>query len=332
MHVYYFITPVTVSPGHNPGCSFITYGAKYLISQADPGSALLDVSITEHSKQSWDILLDQAHCLVFAGNPRYNPSDVRSYWDYDIWDHIQAAQMRGILVADLWGGSAYSLPLQSIDAMASDMLRFSRNKRTLSFQSKLDMVTTRDPCAQHILSSVRSDCALFPCSSFWASRWACVSSTSRPYNCVVLRYVKDEPWVIESLFVLSQILARDRKTFFLCHAGYEYWWAKEHFPDIKNLICIFDPLSLLKFYAQCDKVISMRLHGSIPALSLGCQVINVATDSRCLAFDYFGFHSVPYTALKHSISDLSYSQFHSLSVPGPGEFISLFKSNIVSRL
>jgi len=332
MHVYYFITPISTGPGFNPGCSYITFGAKHLISQADPGSLFLDVSILSYSKQEWSILLDQAHCLVFAGNPRYNPSNVHSYWDYDIWDHIKQAQSRGILTADLWGGSAYPLPLKPIDVMATDMLTYDRNKHTLAAQSQLDLVTTRDPCAQLITSTVRHDAQLFPCSSYWASSFLNIAPTHRPYNCVTLRYIEGQPSVVKSLHNLSQVLATEKRTFFLCHAGFEYWWAKTNLPEIRNIICIFDPISLLKFYSMCDKVISMRLHGSIPALSLGCNVINVATDSRCLAFDNFGCSSVPYTALDTLPNRL---EFHRLSPPhrpDPKNFLTLFRQKIVSRL
>jgi len=332
MHKYYFITPISTGPGFNPGCSYITLGAKHLISHADPGSLFLDVSILGYSKQEWDLLLDQADCLVFAGNPRYNPSNVHSYWDYDIWDHIRNAQSKGILTADLWGGSAYPLPLKDIDTMARDMLTYDRNKHTLAAQSKLDIVTTRDPCAQLIASTARKDVHLFPCSSYWASTFLKITPNNRPYNCVVLRYIEGQPWVIKSLHTLSQILAREKRTFYVCHAGHEYWWAKKNFPGIHNLVCIFDPTSLLKFYAMCDKVISMRLHGSIPALSLGCNVINVATDSRCLTFDNLGFASVPYTALEDLPHNLSFHRILKPSAPDPKNFVTLFRQKIVSTL
>lgn len=332
MHVYYFITPVTNSPGHNAGCSFITYGCKYLIARADPDSVFLDVSITEHSTQSWDLLLDQAQVVVFAGNPRYNNSNVRSYWDYDIWDHLKRARSKGILVADLFGGSACPLPLKPIEDMTAEILLYERNTRTLSFQRELDMVVTRDALAHSVLSTVRDDAYEFPCSSFWAPSYAGVTAGPRPYNCVVLRYIQDCPGVIESLYSLAQVLSREKKTYFLCHAGFEYWWAKKHLPDIKNLICIFDPLSLLKFYSMCDKVISMRLHGSIPALALGCKVINVATDSRCLAFDYFGLSSLPYTELDFLREPLHFSTFLVSDYAYADKFISLFRDKIVGRL
>lgn len=332
MHVYYFITPISTGPGFNPGCSYITLGAKHLISQADPGSLFLDVSILSYSKQEWSLLLDQAHCLVFAGNPRYNPSNVHSYWDYDIWDHIKQAQSKGILTADLWGGSAYPLPLKSITSMATDMLTYDRNKHTLAAQSQLDLVTTRDPCSQIIASTARADVHLFPCSSYWASKFLHITPTLRPYNCVTLRYIEGHEPLIKSLHNLALILAKEKRTFFLCHAGYEYWWAKKNLPEIRNMICIFDPTALLKFYSRCDKVISMRLHGSIPALSLGCNVINVATDSRCLAFDNFGLASVPYTDLPTLPDHLDFHRLSHPNLPDPENFITLFRQKIVSRL
>jgi len=332
MHVYYFITPVANSPGHNAGCSYITQGCKFLIDSIDPGSVFLDVSITSHSPQSWRILLDQADVLIFAGNPRYNPSDVRSYWDYDVWDYIKAAHDKGILVADLFGGSAYQLPLISVSDMANDMLRYSRNQRTLSYQKDVDLITTRDPCAQAIVSTIRPDSALLQCSTFWAASWVKVLARPKRYNAVVLRYIKDEPWVIEALRNVAQVLAKEKTTYFLCHAGYEYWWAKENLPDLHNVICIFDPRSLLDFYSECDKVVSMRLHASIPALSLGCQVINIATDSRCQAFDNFGFSSVPYTSLRALPHTMVFNRLDAGFQTTASAFHDLFRDKILSRL
>jgi len=332
MHVYYFITPTANSPGHNAGCSYITYGCKYLISQVDPEFLFLDVPITEHSQQEWDILLDQADALIFAGNPRYNPSDTRSYWDYDIWNHIEAAQKKGILVADLYGGSAYNLPFIPVADMVKDMLRYSRNQHTLSYQAKVDMIITRDSPAQEIVKTVKPDSVLLHCSSFWAASWLKVDRQPKKYNCVVLRYIQNQPWVIEALYSIAQAMAQEKQTFFLCHAGYEYWWAKKHLPEIKNLICIFDPLSLLQFYARCDKVVSMRLHGSIPALSLGCQVVNIATDSRCLAYDNFGFSSVPYTELKVLSGSLNFDKTPVKVSQSIQDFKALFNEKIFERL
>jgi len=303
-----------------------------LIRSIDPDSVFLDVSITSHSPQSWEILLDQANVLVFAGNPRYNPSDVHSYWDYDIWDYIKSAHDKGILVADLFGGSAYNLPLISVTDMAKDMLRYGRNQRTLSYQKDIDLITTRDPCAQAIVSTVRPDSALLQCSSFWASSWLQVQPQPKAYNCVVLRYIKDEPWVIEALHNVASILSKEKRTYFLCHAGYEYWWAKKNFPDLHNVICIFDPQSLLEFYSQCDKVVSMRLHGSIPALSLGCQVINIATDSRCQAFDNFGFSSFPYTSLRDLPGSMEFNSLPSHFQSTLEKFQGIFRDKILRRL
>lgn len=331
MHKYYLVTPLTNAPSFDPGVTFITHGCKHLISLADPDAYFFHISNTSYSKPDWDILFDQADCLILSGNPLYDPTDIEVYWNFEIWDHVMEAHSRGIPIADLWGYSSHPLPVPDLEIMADRMLKTHRTKRLLEIQSRFDLIITRDLCAQVIASSMRQDVDALPCCSFWSHLYFNVKPRPRTFNAVTLRYMKGQEWILEPLHALSQILAKEKPTFIVCHTRYEYLWAREHLPQIQNLICIYDPISLLNFYSRCDKVISIRLHASIPALSLGCKVINLAIDTRSQALDLFNIPSIPYTELKNGSIPLDFNSMSFASLPPQDRFIERFQKEIISR-
>lgn len=332
MHKYFLITPQLFASDHDPGVTFITHGCRYLISQADPDALFLPISNIWHSAPDWKLLFDQADCLVLAGSPLYDPSDIQVYWNYDIWKHVDLARSRGIPVVDLWGYSSHPFPLPDLDTMAQTILTTHRTQRLLKIQKHFNMIITRDLCSQLIASSMRQDVSALPCCSFWAHRYFNVSSIERSFNCVTLRHRPGQEWLIEPLHALAHELSKDKPTYLVCHTRHEYWWFKKNFPDPEHLICIYDPKSLLEFYARCDKVISIRLHATIPALSLGCNVINLSVDARSQALDLYDIPSTPYTDLKQGPIDLVFHNLNDRPPPSRDYFIERFKDEIVWRL
>lgn len=330
MHRYYFLTPLRNAPNIDPGVTFITHGCKYLISQADPDALFFPISNTEYSQADWDLFYDQADALILAGNPLYDPDDIHVYWNYEIWDHVNQAQARGIPIADLWGYSSFPLPAPELKAMAEQLLTNSMTKRVLEIQSRFNMIITRDLCAQLVASSMRQDVDALPCCSYWAHRYFNVSPKTREFNCITIRWREGYQWTLKPLYALSHTLAQETPTFLLCHTAVEYWWAKGQLPEAENLICIFDPRSLLNFYSRCKNVISIRLHGSIPALSLGCNVINISIDTRSQALDLFNIPSIPYTDLKKPHIPLTFHSLEDRPTPPTKYFIDRFKEEISS--
>ncbi|GAH69767.1 unnamed protein product, partial [marine sediment metagenome] len=80
-----------------------------------------------------------------------------------------------------------------------------------------------------------------------------------------------------------------------------------------------------------DKVISIRLHASIPALSLGCKVINLSIDTRSDALELFNISSVPYTELADSQIRLDFKTMDELTPAFVDYFVKSFQENIISR-
>jgi len=215
--------------------------------------------------------------------------------------------------------------------MAAEILKTRRTQRLLDIQSRFSMIVTRDLCAQLIASSRRQDVDALPCCSFWAHRYFNVARKTSEFNSITLRHEPGHEWLLPPLHSLSQLMAQEKPTFLTCHTRHEYWWAKKHLPKADNLLCIYDPRSLLDFYSRCEHVISIRLHASIPALSLGCNVINLSIDTRSQALDLFNVPSVPYTALKKGPLPLNFSTFNDRPNPPTKHFVDRFREQIVSR-
>lgn len=331
MHIYYLICPNSVGLNYNPGVSFISYGCRYLIKQADPEALFIPVSNIIHSQASWDILLEQADCLVLPGGSLFDPSDISVYWNDQVWAHISQAINKGILFADLWGYASYPFPPQSVLKSAADILAQPRTLRVLEVQKKAACVIPRDILAENIISTILPDVKALPCASFWSPDFFHIKSSLRLYNAVSVYPISRDRWFAESLYNISQVLSKEKPTFLICHTNLEYQWLRSFFPNATNIKCLFDPISLLDFYRKCYKVVSTRLHATIPAYALGCKVIYISFDSRSLALDQFGIPSVPYTSLKNGALPFRYTSLPDINPPDPGPFIDLFIEKIVSR-
>lgn len=331
MHIYYLICPNSVGLNYNPGVSLISYGCRYLIQQADPEALFIPVKNTSHSTASWNILFEQADCLVLPGGSLYDPSDISVYWNDTIWDDISSAQALGIPFADLWGYASYPFPIKPIEQSAADILSQPRTHHTLEVQRKAALIVPRDRLAQYIASTVQPDVQSLPCASFWSPDFFNIKPSVRLYNAISVFPISRARWFFDSLCSISRVLEKEKPTFLVCHTNTEYQWLRSFYPEATNIKCIFDPISLLNFYSKCDKVVSTRLHAAIPAFSLGCKVIYISFDSRSFALDLFGIPSVPYTDLRHGAMPFNYTSLSDTKSPDPAPFINLFREKIVSR-
>lgn len=331
MHVYYLISPDSIGLNFNPGVSLISYGCRYLIKQADPEAFFIPISNIGHSDPAWQLLFDQAHCLVLPGGSLYDPSEVQTYWNFDIWDHISKAQSHGIPFADLWGYSSYPYPAKPLHESAAEILLQYRTKRILTVQKETTLFITRDPLTQLIASTSNIPSESLPCASFWSPDFFNIKPSPPLYNCVSVFPIVRDKWFAQALFSIAQHLQKEKPTFLICHTNPEYEWLRSFFPDARNIKCLYDPSSLLDFYSHCDKVVSARLHATIPAFALNCKVIYISFDSRALALDLFHIPSIPYTDLLNGAIPFKYTSLSQTPQPDPRPFIDLFQKKIVSR-
>jgi len=332
MHKYYLITPTVTSPSFDPGCTFIRWGLRHLIKAADPKAVFLPCSDVNFDSSVWKLLYDQGSCLILAGIPLYMSGNVHCFWDWDIWPLAKAAVAHNIPVVDLFGYSKLSFPSSSPEVMSASLLDESRTHRTLDIQSLFSLIITRDTTSSIIASSAKPGVKALPCSGFWAAQFAGVKPRSREFNAVAIRYKPGDPWFLDPLYRISLDLGAPSRCFMVCHTAAEYWWAKAILPKDANLICLFDPFSLLDFYSRCEHVVSLRLHASIPALSLGCKVCNLSIDTRSDALDLIGVRSVPYTLLKKPPVSLDFQSLSPKAFPSSQPFIDLFQSQVIPVL
>jgi hypothetical protein len=325
MHVYYLVSPVETRPGYDPGCTLIRWGLRYLIKKADPDAQFLPLSDVKHDASDWALMYKQATALILSGNPLYLTGTIRCFWDWDIWEHISRALSRGIPVADLYGYAMLPLPESPPQLMAARLLKDPRNKRTLDVQKKFKLIITRDKCSQLIAMEVNPQAISLPCSAFWAARYAGIKPGPKTHSAVTIRYKPGEEWILKPLYQLARDLAAQLPTYIVCHTEPEYHWATKILPKDANLICLYDPFSLLDFYSRCKYLISTRLHATIPALSLGAKVLNLSIDTRSTALDLVDISSLPYTQLKHPNTTYHYRSMEPSQLPRSEAFTNLFR-------
>lgn len=329
MNNYFFLTSPRVGPDLNAGSHLISDGVKALIHFADPKAVLQDITLFNYRPIDWKIILSQAKGIFLCGNPRFAPGEHPYFWCTELLEHMKKAQATKIKIGDLFLGSAFPIPTLHTSAMATELLKSERNKKTQATLSTFDLVITRDPLSQKICSQLFDHSILLPDSTFWAKDFYHVQPGKKKHNCVTAPSLNCTPWLLKKLHEISKRLAKEKTTYFLCHAKNEYWLTRKTIPDIKNLIIIYDPDALLRFYADTDKLVSCRLHGSIPALSLGVNVINIAVDSRAFAYDQFGFRSVPYIDLKDKDIPLKFDHIDKNTRPSAQPFVEIFKHKII---
>lgn len=331
--VKYFVLgdPNTQNP--NPGDVFIKDGAKYLITQAEHDVPIFyDVSPFGRDDRVWNLLLNEADCLIIAGRPRLGLFCEKSYCDYFFWMDVMRAKEKGIVIADLWAGSCYP---------GWDVRRFlelCEGNETLAevirYESMLDYVVVRDAPARDLVAQKSSNVDLLPCSTYWAADWYGVEPKEKEMNAITFRALPEHEWVLSKLMAWHRQLLDERPTFFLAHGTPDYEWFLQCYGPNKYLVCIYDPRSLLEFYARVDKLVSFRVHGSIPALSLGARVFHIATDTRSLSLNEFGVEPVFFLELQNSgaLTESSFTLSALDKAAAREKFVNAFREKVASRV
>ena len=281
----------------NPGGRFIVDGIRWLIRQIDSNAIFLPVEMMEEDASGWDMVLAQADVLLLCGNPRFNLDERGVYWDLGIWRRITQACDAGIPFIDAWAGAAHPFPLLEPATMAEAIASLRKTKTILSYESRAAFCIARDRVAEELLKSCNEKVALLPCSAWHAIAEHGIVAEEKDCHCITLRHMPGYPWIIDRALAIQRELQQERPAYILTHEAADYHWIKAR-RQVLNLLCISDASSLLRFYARVDKLLSFRIHASIPALSLGARVCNVSMDSRSLTVNEFSIPSIPFTDLE----------------------------------
>lgn len=297
------VAPAGTSCRSNAGAHLLTAGIRWLIRQAVPGARFVTVEMLRDDPAQWSAAMT-CDALVLCGNPRFSAGDADAWWEHGIWDRLVAAQLAGIPVIDAWAGACLGLDAGTdLDADAARLEAIPRVRSALAHAGVIRGRITRDALAQRVYERAGLQSELLPCSSWWAHRELDVHAADepvdlRPYDAIVLLGMAGHAWMPAALRRLQATIEADdasRPCLLLATTWSDLLWARGAGLNTTQLVS--DPASLLRTYAQCRRVASLRIHASIPAASVGCAVATLGLDTRALACAPFRLTVTPFTAL-----------------------------------
>jgi len=295
------IITTSVRCDHNPGDTFICVGLQWLwehtLQRVLPW--LLINKFNQDIIKSRIPSIQEAGFLVFGGTPQYNNyKDWKFWYDDGLWTEVIIPNK--IPVAVLAGGSGFPdanmTPEQFADYCTSDPETVEIIKRraihALCF-------TTRDLHSHYLLNKIGIENKYLPCTATFAARYLPVP-TERPFialvppspNSLPDPYVtpgmtKEETVKTGWLELFRALQEQGKNPVMVCHWYREYELFKTELND-SELFYSNDYAAFLRFYTQCNTVISARLHGVLPAYGiLGTRAIGVSIDTRGHAVNIF---------------------------------------------
>lgn len=312
MAVYAMITQTLDSERVNPGTQFIVQGLMYLIKQADPDAVFFPVCQDAYITYEWFKVHEVADVLIFAGGPRMNNHPTsRQYCDWDIWSHIETAREdSGLPFMDLYMGASHYFPLPkeaNSRCLAQDMASIPKNAAILENYRKAALVIARDDVASAMIERNYAEVPVLPCASWWARQhWSLPRSAKKEWNAIVIRNLPGNEWIMARLEEMAGLMSNKRPVRMIAHSEADREWVEKSVSRTlgKDIEVISDSKELLEFYQKAGRVLSLRLHGTIVALSMGAQVHHLAVNSGAYALHPFGVKWTSYDALKKSSFDL----------------------------
>lgn len=277
------VTPTQAGgPNGNPGWVYITSGIKRHLRGLG-FTDFLAVDMMADDPAGWREARS-ADLLVMCGNPRFNATEERVWWDWGVWDRINATIGHGVPFFDAWAGSA--VPFGCKDPLGT-LLAVEKNRAVLAWESRATRLVARDKDTKALFDTIHPGAELLPCSSSLAPLELGVEPGEKAYSAVILRRMPGHKLKVREL---AESLPDP------CHLVAVNAQDAEAFRDLNPLL-IPDPVELLRFLARAGCVHSLRVHASIPAHALGADVVHYAIDSRADTVTPFGICVVPFTEL-----------------------------------
>lgn len=320
----YFLITDTNSENPNPGDIFIGRGIEYLLREAEAeleNIAIFNyVNLFEIKEAIWDRVYDEADYLILAGTPQFS-KEGKSHI-FDLLPYIKKAKDKGIITAALWVGSGFTNPDYTEDQAIERM--FKANMEWFpKYKEAFDLITVRDRITGKLFECAGMKVNQFCDSVFFAANYFGLEKKGNEVNLKVLRNL---PGHNEKLVeVLESIeLQKDRPTFYLCHSVTDYSAYKNLIK--KNLICVNNAKDLYDLYSRANEVVTLRIHGAVPAMNFGKKVMNIKIDSRDNILDYVGMKSTSiHTFEKNSIVVWSdYKDISQIKKADKARFINLW--------
>jgi hypothetical protein len=296
------VAPSDTACTSNAGAHMITAGIRQIVQDARRDASFVIVDMLQDHAEQW-AAARACDAVILCGNPRFSVSDFDAWWECGIWDRISACMDAGVRVIDGWGGACVGLDVpDDLDDQVQELLAIPRTRRVLKVARRLHGAITRDPLAARLyrLAGVE-EVHEAPCSS-WFARWNLGfrwdEHASTVPAAIILLAMRGHEWAPEALQRLAANLADEHGTPapFVATCWDDYAWAEE--VGLQPVLPVMDPQSLLRLYARTERLVSFRIHASIPAASLHRPVCTLAVDTRVSALAPFGLPAQPFTEIR----------------------------------
>ena len=294
---YYLITRVTIQD-NNPGDVLIGNGIEALLNEAEikQGNIAIFryVDIFGVREEQWEEIYREADYLILCGTPQLGEEREERF--LAIWPKIKEAKERGIITANLWCGVGAKGQVYDIDTIAEE--RYQTHKEDLeNYFPFFDLVIVRDEIIKRTLDNANIENNKFIDSVFYASNFWKQEKNKSLINIITLRRTGDQDNLVAERAKKIKF-DNNKPTIYIVHNIKGYIAYKDYF-NTDELFCVDTAKGLQKIYSYADQVISMRIHGSVSALSFGASVCNICIDARSNILETVGVGSIPFDSFLH---------------------------------
>lgn len=282
----------------NPGDIWIGNGIEWLITQACIQKDIIPVfsyvSLFERSENIWKMSEERADVVVVCGTPQFN-SDGGSTHFTPLLKPLTHMKNSGKKLYNLYCGSGTTSHNYGDENYLVKIMGEPSKDIIKLYGELFDLIITRDIITHKLLLTQGTKNEQLLCSVFYAINYYGVTPKTPKWNLIVLRGKGDIFLATRrknAALQYEKSLDSNYPTFYVLHGIEEYEiWIKAGLPK-ERVICSTSPKELLEIYASANQVISQRVHGSVPAISLRKKVANIATDSRSKILEYVGINSI----------------------------------------
>lgn len=289
----YTLITETNTDGSNPGDIMIGQGIEHLLRSFEERRDHRAFPLINHQRifasdaATRRRAFLESDTIVVCGTPQLNdtsppPSRFNASFYRYLWDLKRA----GKKILNLWAGfGATDYHKSDAAAVASLVERHGGFIRT-EFPV-YDLVVARDAITERTLAACGIPCLrLLDCVS-WAVDYHRLLSTEywgiqATLNLIALKALKGHgARLIRALEEVYRVLGRETEpTWFLCHSAVDYAWFRERLPGLP-LLCVTDPRDLLRLYWRVRRLVSFRIHGTVPAAACSnVDLTHIYYDSR----------------------------------------------------
>jgi len=281
----------------NPGDIWIGNGIEWLITQACIQRDIIPVfnyvSLFDRSENIWKMAEERVDAVVVCGTPQFNSEGVSAHF-VPLLKPLTHMKNMGKKVYNLYCGSGtVAHDYTNEEYLVKRMQEPSKDIIKL-YGELFNLIIARDSITHKLLLTQGTKNEQLLCSVFYAKDYYGITPKEPKWNLIVLRGRGDIFIATRRkniAFEYEKLMDSNYPTFYVLHGIEEYeMWAKAGLPKEK-IICSTAPRELLEVYANANQVLSQRVHATVPAISLGKKVQNIATDSRSKILEYVDIKS-----------------------------------------